>query len=226
MSIYDIWLAWWAQNSDHGWISYRLFPIVIFDANIQWQGEKKKSKAICFVIILAKVPTTNFKRNEALGICEFHKLNLLYFSPMCLKLIFKCFLRLFAHEDALSHDAFVKLFPTIRFQMRPKIACLRMQSHIGFICLPFLHCAFLNVSSNCLPGRMQSHIGCICLVFIQCALSNGPLQRMHSPIGCICLTFLHCAFSNVSSSRLPEWMHHHTDCICVTFLNLPAWEEA
>ena len=136
MSIYDIWLAWWAQNSDHG-LSYRLFPIVIFDANIQSQGEKKKSKAICFVIILAKVPTTNFKRNEALDICEFHKLNLLYFSPMCLKLIFKCFLRLFAHEDALSHDAFVRLFPTMRFQMRPKIACLRgcKVTLVSFVCL-------------------------------------------------------------------------------------------
>ena len=101
-----------------------------------------------------------------------------------------------------------------------------LHSHADYICFALLHSVLSNVSSNWLPMKMQSHIGCICLVFIQCALSNGPLQRMHSPIGCICLTFLRCAFSNVSSSRLPEWMHHHTDCICVTFLNLPAWEEA
>ena len=53
---------------------------------------------------------------------------------------------------------------------------------IGFICLTFLHCAFSNVSSNCLHEKRQSHICCTCL------------------------TFLHCAFSNVSSNRLPVRM--------------------
>ncbi len=47
-------------------------------------------------------------------------------------------------------------------------------------------------------GRRQSHIGCICLAFLHCAFSNVssmPLyQSMHSCIGCICLTFCHCAF--------------------------------
>ena len=38
-----------------------------------------------------------------------------------------------------------------------------MQSHIGCICLTFLHCVFSNVSSNPLPDLMQSHIGCTCL---------------------------------------------------------------
>ena len=40
-----------------------------------------------------------------------------------------------------------------------------MHSHIGHIYLTFLHCAFSNVSSNCLPEMMQNHIGCICLTF-------------------------------------------------------------
>ena len=69
-----------------------------------------------------------------------------------------------------------------------------MQSHIGCICLAFLHCAFSCVSSNGLPARMQSHIGCICL------------------------TFLHCVFSCVSSNCLPERKQSHIGCICSTFL--------
>ena len=31
--------------------------------------------------------------------------------------------------------------------------------------LTFLHCAFSNVSSNCLPKKRHSHIGCTCLIF-------------------------------------------------------------
>ena len=59
--------------------------------------------------------------------------------------------------------AFVWLFSTVRFQMSLQIACLRgckvtffsssENRHIGCICLAFLHCAFSNVSSNCLPKR-------------------------------------------------------------------------
>ena len=78
------------------------------------------------------------------------------------------------------------------------------QSHIGCICLAFLHCAFSNVSSNGLHERMHSHIGSIYLAFLHCAFSNassnGLHQKRHSHIGCICLTFPHCAFSNVSSN--------------------------
>ena len=36
-----------------------------------------------------------------------------------------------------------------------------MQSHIGCICLIFLHCVFSNVSSNCPLERMHSRIGCM-----------------------------------------------------------------
>ena len=31
-----------------------------------------------------------------------------------------------------------------------------MHSHIGYICLTFLHCVFSNESSNCLPERMRA----------------------------------------------------------------------
>ena len=99
------------------------------------------------------------------------------------------------HKVALI--AFVWLFSTVRFQMRPQIAYLKrcclekMYSHIGCICLTILHYAFSNVSSNCLPEWMQSRIDCICF------------------------PFLHCAFSNDSSNRLPEWMQSRNDCIFV-----------
>ena len=82
--------------------------------------------------------------------------------------------------------------------------------------------AFSYVSPDFLPEKMHSHIGCICLAFLHCAFSdvssNGLPQRMHSHIGCICLAFLHCAFSNVSSSGLLEMRHSRIGCICVTFL--------
>ena len=94
-----------------------------------------------------------------------------------------------------------------------------MHSHIGCICLSFLHCVFSHVSSNRLPERMQSHIGCICLTFLRCAFSNvssnGLPEKMQSHTDCICLTFLHCAFSNVPSKVLPELMQSHTGCTCL-----------
>ena len=96
-----------------------------------------------------------------------------------------------------------------------------MHSYTGFICFPFPHCVFSNVSSNHLPERMHSHIGCICLTFLHCAFSNVSSkclpERMHSRIGCICLAFLHCVLSNVSSNRLHERMHSCTGCICLLF---------
>ena len=93
------------------------------------------------------------------------------------------------------------------------------ESLIGFICSTFLHCAFLNVFSNCLHKRMHSHIGCICLTFLHCAFSNvssnGLPEKRQSRIGCICLTFLQCAFSNVSSNCLPGRMQSHIGYISV-----------
>ena len=96
-----------------------------------------------------------------------------------------------------------------------------MHSHIGCICLTFLHCASSNVTSNCLPEMMLNHIGCICLTFLHCVFSNAfskcLLEMMHNHIGCICLTFLHCVFSNVFSKCLRERMQSHTDCIFLLF---------
>ena len=77
----------------------------------------------------------------------------------------------------------------------------KKHSHIGCICLTFLHCGFANVPSNCLHEKNRGHIGCICMTFLQCGFSNVSSNRLpkkkHSHIGCICLTFLHCGFSNV-----------------------------
>ena len=99
----------------------------------------------------------------------------------------------------------------------------KKHSHIGRICLTFLHCVFSNVFSKILHRRMQSHIGCIYLTFLHCAFSNVSSIRLHeqrqSHIGYICLAFLHCVFSNVSSNGLPEKMHSHIGCICLTFPN-------
>ena len=62
--------------------------------------------------------------------------------------------------------------------------------------------AFPNVPSNCVPERMQTHIGCICIIFVHCAPSNVSShclqQMMQNHTGCICLTFLHCAVSSMS----------------------------
>ena len=65
---------------------------------------------------------------------------------------------------------------------------------------------------------MKSHIGCICLTFLHCGFSyvssNGMPEQMHNHTGCICLSFPHCAFSNVPSNGLCERTHSCTDCIC------------
>ena len=67
-------------------------------------------------------------------------------------------------------------------QMSPQIACLRMQSLIGCICLTILHCAFTDA-----PSASSEHLN----------------QRKYIYIGCICFSFLPCAFSNVSSNGPP-----------------------
>ena len=81
----------------------------------------------------------------------------------------------------------------------------------------------MRVDTRCLPEACHSHIGCICLIFLHCPLSNVSSnslhEKMHCHIGCIRLTFLHCALSNVSSNRLHEKMHCHIGCICFTFLH-------
>ena len=87
----------------------------------------------------------------------------------------------------------------------------------------FIHCAFSNVPSNRLPVRMQSHIGYICLAFLHCVFLNVPLsrlsERMHNNIGCIFFTFLLCVFSTVSIKNLDKSRQSHIGCIWLTFLH-------
>ena len=96
-----------------------------------------------------------------------------------------------------------------------------MHNHIGCICSTFLHCAFLNVSSNRLHQKMQSHIGCICLTFLHCVFSNVSSnclhQKMHSHIGCICLILGHCQL--FSSGHLHSLKQSHN----FPFVWLPLW---
>ena len=106
------------------------------------------------------------------------------FSPLC---IFKCFLKSPASEDA--------------------------SSHIGCICLIFLHCAFSDVSSNRLPEKMHSHIGCICLTFLHCAFLNASskhqLKKMQSHIGCNCAWHCElCAALCAHNYRKRLWSDH------------------
>ena len=85
----------------------------------------------------------------------------------------------------------------------------------------FLHCVFLNVSSDVLPGKMHIRIGCICLVLLHCVFSNVSsnclLEQMHNHRDCICLVLLQCVFSSVFSNKLPEKLQNYTGYICLIF---------
>ena len=68
-----------------------------------------------------------------------------------------------------------------------------MQSHIDCICMTFLHCAFSNVASNCLPDVRHSYIGYICLTFLRCAFSHGScLPARGGAIKAICSIVIVC----------------------------------
>ena len=98
-----------------------------------------------------------------------------------------------------------------------------MHCHIGCTCSTFLHCVFLNESSNCLPERMHNYFGCICLTFLHCvfsnAFSNSPTERIYNYTGCICFAFPCCVFSIDISNKPNERMHDYTGHICATFLH-------
>ena len=139
--------------------------------------------------------------------------------------------------------AYVRLSTIVYHQMRSQTTCLRkckvllkrMQSYTCYILLTFFHCAFSNVSSNCLSKRMHSRIGCICFDFsllyvfkwilkwfapdISNVSSNYIPQKRHIHIGCSEL-FIHCGILCVSSNRLHEKIHSHIDCNCYAFLLL------
>ena len=97
----------------------------------------------------------------------------------------------------------------------------KRHSHIGCICLTFLHCVFSNEPSDSMHGRIQSHIGCMCLTFLHCVFSNESSNSlpatMHKDIGCTCLTFLRCVFSNAPPNGLYKKLHSHIDCIYLTW---------
>ena len=52
-------------------------------------------------------------------------------------------------------------------------------SHIGCICVTFLHCAFSNVSSNCLQQKRHIHIGCIFLKYWHHLLFSSGFFLLH-----------------------------------------------
>ena len=74
--------------------------------------------------------------------------------------------------------------------MHSKILYEKKQIYIGCICVPFLHCAFSNVSSIGLPDMRQSHTDCMCMIFVHCVFSNVPsncpAEMRYIHIGCIC----------------------------------------
>ena len=75
--------------------------------------------------------------------------------------MFKCLLKELGSDQGQSHWLhFFDFSPLCIFK------CFLKQSgsghsHIGSICFTFLHCAFSNVSSNCLSEKMHSCIGLI-----------------------------------------------------------------
>ena len=112
-------------------------------------------------------------------------------------------------------------------QMSLQIACLRwgIVTVITFVWLfstmcphTFLHSAFSNVSSICLPRKRHSHIGCICLAFLNCSFSNVYSncfsEKRQSHIGCICWTFLHCVHWDPLVSTLRH-INHMLDILFV-----------
>ena len=77
-------------------------------------------------------------------------------------------------ERMHSHtDCIYLIFSTVYFQMSPQIACLRccLVTLVTYF-LAFLHCVFSNVSSKRLHKTKQSHIGWICLTFLHCAVDQ------------------------------------------------------
>ena len=56
-------------------------------------------------------------------------------------------------DELSSYASKQKWKPAFSYTLNKK-----RQSRIGCICLAFLHCAFSNVSSNCLPKKRQSRI--------------------------------------------------------------------
>ena len=73
---------------------------------------------------------------------------------------------------------------------------------------------------------MQSHIGCICLTFLhylfKCVLNVLRSEETYNLIGCISLAFSHCAFSSASSSFLFDTVHTCNGCTCLCVSKRPS----
>ena len=104
-----------------------------------------------------------------------------------------------------------------------------MHSHIGCICLTFLHCVFSNVFSKRLHERIHNHIGCIFLTFLHSVLSNVSSnhlpERKHSCIGCICGASPHYESANAFWYGLHVWMNSYTGSSCGIHPSSHTWFE-
>ena len=117
---------------------------------------------------------------------------------------------------------------TNMFKLSPNWSCVsldgpsnwlpeKMQSHIGCICLTFLHCVSSNVSSSCLDQNRHIHTGCTSWFFSTVCFQMSP--QTVCPSGCIItlvafFLLFSTVFSNDSSNCLPEKMQSYTVCIC------------
>ena len=111
-------------------------------------------------------------------------------------------------------DTFVSVTESYNFSNLSSVGLPGMMHiYTVYICLVFLRCVSLNVSSNYLQKRMQIHIYYICVTFL-CCVSHLCVFSKYLHRGCTCSTFLHCVFSNESSNCLPasenensHWLH-------------------
>ena len=113
-------------------------------------------------------------------VCMYHCISMLHFRQIA----WKCFdFKMNPQEGLLkktnSHHS--KLVCVSSYVASKNLGD-RKQSHIGCICLTFLHCAFPNVFPNDLPETRHSHIGCIYLIFLHCGFSNVSSNCLSSPL--------------------------------------------
>ena len=97
------------------------------------------------------------------NICKVTSVAFFDFSTLC---VFKCFLKELGSEKAKSHWLNLFEFPPLFLSKRffKELGSKQAKSHWLHL-FEFFHCAFSNVSSNCLSEHMQSHIGSIFLLF-------------------------------------------------------------
>ena len=120
-------------------------------------------------------------------------LALLYFCP------YHKYLLTVNEPEIRKMYAFASLGMSLCFHL--KTTCPRVdKSCTSFI---LFHCVFSSVSSNWLPEGMHSHIGYICLNFLHGEFSSEsskyPDHMRHSCTVYICVVFPHCVFSYESS---------------------------